>query len=290
MDFSNVAHAMLLGKGKPFEVATYTPEPVADDTLEQDLSESVSDEGKGKRPKAKRTAKPKDPPPNGPLGTPEWRDWRRGDAQAAREAIAARGAIALLPKDQRFLEQAVTRLRGELALYGYEFDGESEAGIEWSEFAADGSEVSCRGLIDHWRPKQCAILDLKMMHSAHTESCRRHIVAYGGDIQAAAYISAVERIHPELAGRVSFTFLCCELSTGVVTPVLFGGSMKVLGGARWKRAVDTWAVCLATDTWPAYVDAPVVLDAPEWAIKQEMMNLYGHEPESVGVDERDFGR
>lgn len=148
--------------------------------------------------------------------------------------------------------------------------GEVEKGIAWVEHADDGIEVECCGKVDMLRLDAGTIYDLKTCRSAHPEACQRHAIAYGADIQAAAYLSAVAKVRPELEGRLRFEWVFVEADTGAVTRMTLGGSMRALGEAKWKRAVNTWARCLRTGEWPAYTTAPVVAEAPAWALENEM--------------------
>lgn len=275
----NVLHAMLLGVGKGFAVAEYTPPQTADEQLAgivdryEETGEIPDDEPEAPPTKGrkKKPAKPPEAPPLGPFGVPEWPDWRRGDAQKAKAAIVARGLIPLLPKHKRIYEAQARRLLANIEALGIRLDGVSEAGIAWTEQTTDGSgdTVECMGALDHWHARTATIYDLKIVRSAHPDACRKHLLVYGGDIQAAAYTSAVESVHPELQGRTRFVFLFCELSSGAVTPVTLAGDFAHLGRMRWQRAVNTWARCLRENHWPAYTEGPITLAAPEWAIAAE---------------------
>lgn len=281
MDRGSVIHAMLLGVGKGFAVAEYSPEPTADDALAGIVDREADGEVPDVEPEAspepakkgrkKAPPKPPEPPPVNPhTGKPEWQDWRRGDAQKAKAAIRARGLIPLLPKHARIYQAQAAKVADAIEALGIRLDGVSEPGIVWYEQAENGDDVECWGALDHWSPKTATIYDLKIVRSAHPEACRKHLLTYGGDIQAAAYTSAVEQVHPELAGRTRFVVVFCELHSGAVTPVTLAGDYAQLGRMKWARAVNTWARCLRTGHWPAYVEQTIAMSAPEWAIAEEM--------------------
>ena len=279
MDLGTIVHELLLGNGKGFAVAEYT-EASADEDLAalvdryEETGELPGEEpaelpAKGKKPRKKKPVEP--PPIAKETGRPEWQDWKRGDAQRARAAIRSRGLVPILPKHHRMALAGAKKLRAECERLGFPFDGESEVAIEWSEIASNGDEVTCWGALDHVLigARGAHIYDLKILESAHPRAVRQHLHAFGGDIQAAAYTRAVEALHPHLAGRISFTFLACEITTGIVTPVGLNGEFRRLGEIRWQRAVDTWAHCLRTDTWPAYVTERIELDPAPWALAEE---------------------
>ncbi len=222
MELGTMAHAMLLGKGRPIVVLDFP-------------------------------------------------DYKTKAAQAAKKEAITKGEIPILATKEPNLRANVERVRSTLLKMGYEFDGVSEAGVSWFETTTDGEDVECWGALDHWRDRQRTILDLKFVRSAHVDACRRHIWFFGGDIQAAAYTSAVEKIHPELTGRVTFVLLFAELTSGAVTPVPVKGGFESLGHMRWQRAVDTWDRCLRDGTWPAYVDGPTQIEPADWMITAELM-------------------
>jgi len=222
METGTIAHAMLLGKGKPTTVLDFP-------------------------------------------------DYKTKAAQTAKKEAYARGEIPILAAKEPKLRANVERVRLNLSKMGYDFDGVSEAGVSWFETTTDGEDVECWGALDHWRERRRTILDLKFLRSAHVDACRRHIWFFGGDIQAAAYTSAVEKIHPELTGRITFVLLFAELASGAVTPVPIKGGFEALGQMRWQRAVDTWARCLRDGTWPAYVDEPTEIEPADWMITAELM-------------------
>lgn len=203
--------------------------------------------------------------------TLDFPDYKTKAAQAAKKEVYARGEIPILASKESKFRANVERVKLNLSKLGYEFDGVSEAGVSWFETTTDGEDVECWGALDHWRERQRTILDLKFVRSAHVDACRRHIWFFGGDIQAAAYTSAVENVHPELTGRTSFVLLFAELATGAVTPVPIKGGFESLGNMRWQRAVDTWARCLRDGTWPAYVDGPTQIEPADWMITAEFM-------------------
>lgn len=286
IELGTLAHELMLGKGRGFEVAEYVAPPTADESLAALVEQFDADQGvalssdappestkqaKAKGGRKRKPLAPLDPPPMGPDGRPEWPDWRRKDAQSARSAIRARGLLPVLPGTLRAAKAGVARCHKRmLDDFGIVLDGESEIAIEWGEYASDGDEVTCWGAIDHYKHKLGVMYDLKFVRSAHPKSCAAHIVAYGGDIQAAAYLRAFEQRYPDMAGRLSFVFLFCELGSGAVTPVPMSGSFLQLGNMRWRRAIDTWSRCLRTNRWPAYVTEPVALEAPEYAMAEEM--------------------
>jgi len=196
-------------------------------------------------------------------------DFRTKAAREARDAARAEGLLPVLLKDLDAAEAVAIELRKRFAEYGVALDGQKEIVVTWSETADDGSEVLCRGMMDHVAIP--IIDDLKSCRSAHPLACQRHVDGYGYAIQHAAYVSAIEKLHPELAGRVSMRFVFYELEPPfAVTPVRLSGAFRELGHRRWRRAINAWARCLREARWPAYVDGWTELEPPPWALSQDV--------------------
>lgn len=199
-------------------------------------------------------------------------DWRTKAARERRDELVAAGKVPVLARDHAEVALAVDVWRLRLHEAGVVLSGQSEVAVEW---AADG--VLCRGMMDHlithYRPGAGAIYDLKTTTaSCHPEACARRAVDHGLDLQAAAYLEAVEALHPEAAGRVHYAWLWVELEPPhAVTVATPSGAMLALGRAKWRRAREVWQRCLSSSRWPGYTDgAQAVLEPPQWAIAAEI--------------------
>lgn len=196
-------------------------------------------------------------------------DWKTKIAREDRDAARAAGKIPVLTADFEEARDAADSIRQQFEKFGVVLDGESETTAFWTETTRDGRTVQCRGMQDHL--KLPTIYDLKSCRSASIGACQRHVDSYGYAIQRAAYVSAIEKIRPDLAGRVDFVFLFFELKFPfAVTPVRLTGEFRELGERRWRRAVDMWERCLREDSWPGYTETIVDLDPPRWALANDM--------------------
>lgn len=196
-------------------------------------------------------------------------DWRTRAAQQARDEARAAGKIPALLADVEGATEDADEIRRQLAQFGITLDGESEMVALWTEEADDGTEVNCRAMIDHLLPP--VIYDLKSCRSAHPIAMQRHIIGYGYHIQAHAYQRALAAVDRSLTGRTDFVFLFTELEPAVtVQPARLDGSMRVLGERQWRRAINLWAACRASGTWPGYADGIVNVEAPPWALHQDL--------------------
>jgi len=201
-------------------------------------------------------------------------DWRTKAAKEARDQARSAGALPILKHKLIEAKDAAERIRSRLVKeWGIRLDrGKSEVVVVWKELADDGTEVLCRGQLDHlYLTKNAAnILDLKCGGCAAPDFCVRQMVPMGYDIQRAAYVRAIESLYPHLAGRVEFGFAFCEADEpNAVTLVQAYGSLRELGERRWRRAVNTWARCLKSNEWPTYTRSVVMADAKPWDLERE---------------------
>lgn len=214
-------------------------------------------------------------------------DFRTKKAQQERDEARAAGRIPLLEKQRDKLAATCEGIRASLAL------GDPENGVEpinlddyhtevtalWFEEVPEG-EVSCRARLDLLRRDAQDILDLKFTYSAEPGGFARSMVPCGYDIQHAAYVSAVERSNPRLAGRVTLRFLAIEPAPPYCWHVQrVAGSMATLGLQRWTRACRTWRKCLDSGNWPMYTAD--LAEAWDRDIEREILlsiNLFGEAP------------
>lgn len=202
------------------------------------------------------------------------KDYRTKAAQYDRDLARDEGRIPLLAREQGDLVETVEALRKELLYKGIELEGQFERVVAWEEQTLRGP-VLCRGRLDCPMLDRPApvIYDIKSCHSAHPEAIRQHVVGYGYDTQRAAYMSAVEKIRPELAGRVEYLWIFFEVMPAgsprrvLVTVAEAAGSMRELGERKWQNACEIWADCLATDRWPAYSESTVRVEARHWELE-----------------------
>lgn len=207
-------------------------------------------------------------------------DFRTNAAKTARDAARAAHRVPVLAKVYDAACALADDVGAQLRALGIDLaTGESEVSVEWTETTDDGTDVLCRGRMDHLWLDRGLILDLKTCQSAHPRAVTKHVEAYGYHIQRAAYVSAMNKIRPDLAGRNPdpFTFVFCETlpaaskRRAIVQPVKLDALFRETGERRWKRAVETWARCIATDEWPAYAPTgeTMVVEAPGWTLAEE---------------------
>jgi hypothetical protein len=129
-------------------------------------------------------------------------DWRTAAARQARDEARAKDRIPILAKEMAGLSAMVDPIRERLsALHGGAFLTEQTA--IWRSFPGGWR----RARIDTVSTDRCLIVDYKTTEAlVDASSCERRIADMGLQMQAAAYVEAVETLHPELQGRVRFIF------------------------------------------------------------------------------------
>lgn len=201
----------------------------------------------------------------------EARDWRTDKAKAQREAIRADDKIPVLADAFRDYERVTEILRVRIADHGIVFSrNNTELTMVWE---SDG--VLCRGRLDHFDRETFVIDDLKTCETAAPKKIRASMVNFGADVQHAAYTEGVGCVFPEAVGRVTMRYVFVEVEFPYDVVVAFPeGSMRELGERKWKRAKERWGPCLAAGTeisnWPGYSLTPVGIEAPAWALTQDM--------------------
>jgi hypothetical protein len=179
-------------------------------------------------------------------------NFKKKAAQELRDAAVEAGRVPIIESRYQELVFAADAIRTNLANCGVVLDGESEVPVEWREQGFDG-DVLCRGLLDHVKLENGVVYDVKKIVSADDRTCAMHCYTYGYDIQRAAYVSAVEKLAPQFAGRVDYQILFCELEAPyAVNPFRMDLEFIRMGEQRWHRAVALWERCLREDRWPPY--------------------------------------
>ena len=206
-------------------------------------------------------------------------DYKTKAAQQARDAALAGGKTPILEHELVDAQAVAESARKACNDAGLSLSGDWERVIMWDD---DG--VQCRGLLDHIdltaRPY---ILDLKTCSNANPKQLGKKIVDEGYDIQAAAYLSAVAKIRPDLAGRIPFFFCFIETSGKYLSSIVQPDeSMLHLGRMRWKQAKRMWGHYLAEygmKPWPGYARGITTVYPTNWQVQEATLDLEFDEPE-----------
>ena len=118
---------------------------------------------------------------------------------------------------------------------------------------------------DFYREDLGIILDLKTTGSAHPDAFARSVVDYGYHAQEAIYSDTWRSLGKPVEG---FVFLAVEKETPFAFAVYeLPPSIVEEGRAMMRKALDTYAACRASDSWPAYGDGVQELSFKRWAYR-----------------------
>lgn len=198
-----------------------------------------------------------------------FKDWRTNDAKDAAKAARTAGKVPIKTADFERANLAAESIRVELSKRGIILDGASELAVTWEEETEHGI-VICKAMFDHAWLETGRILDLKLTENAAPWVIERNSESMGYAIQWAAYTRALAALRPSLSGKSDFLFAFGETDSPFAMNLTRpDGMFRELGERRWRRALTTWAECVATDTWPAYGDGINQLSPPAWALRNE---------------------
>ena len=192
--------------------------------------------------------------------------WRTNAAKQAREEAENRGAIAVLREKHDEAEAIANELRATLFDRGVNLnDGAAQVRCEWTS-----SGVACKGFIDllflGGDDGTATIYDLKTCENAAPDALKLDLRS---SLQAAAYVEAIETMHPEYLGRTSMKFIFAEADGADLTIAEPDGMLKSLGESRWRRAVQLWGECLKTSRFPGYPKEVARLAAKPWEMTED---------------------
>lgn len=196
-------------------------------------------------------------------------DWRTKNAQLLRDTARAEGKAPVLTHEAEQILGMADALR-EHPLAGQIFNpdrGRPEQTLLWRD---PPTGVWCRALID-WLPdptgRRLILADYKTARSAKPEEFARAAKDYGYAQQADHYLTGVTEL--DLAERPAFVFVVQEKTPPyVVTVIELDATALAIGRFLNRRAITTYAECLATDRWPGYSDDVELTSLPAWYTRQ----------------------
>lgn len=202
------------------------------------------------------------------------KDFRTKAAKERREAARKAGKIPLLTET---LQKA--RAIADIIQYSVEDypepipfrTGVPERVLIWQEGA-----IWCRARVDWLHLDFKTIDDLKTTgENGHPAEFSRKLYDKGLDLQVAFHTRGVQALFKELP---DFRFLVVEDAPPHALS-LIGLAPDALDFAnhRMLTAIETWARCLRTGTWPGYARRVVYTDVPPWVQSRWQERIYYEE-------------
>jgi hypothetical protein len=192
-------------------------------------------------------------------------DWRTKAAQQQRDEAYASGAVPVLAREfaeVRAMAEALKRHDLARAL----LDPTRGSGEQSAFWVDDETDVWRRARFD-WLPDATGHLivpDYKTAACSSPAAFRRAAASFGYHQQASWYLDAVRALG--LAETASFIFIVQEKSAPYLVSIIELDSQAMkLGAEENRRAIDIFARCMRSDTWPGYHEGVALIGLPPWA-------------------------
>jgi hypothetical protein len=191
------------------------------------------------------------------------RDWRTSEAKAFRDEQREFGKIPLLLEQAGDVRSMVAEAHAQVAAHRAKpalfTDGKPERTLIWE----DELGAVCRARLDWLRDDYEAIDDYKTTSaSADPAAWTKTMYGIGGDVQVAFYMRGVERltgIKPVFRYVVQETYPPYALSVVDLAP-----SALAIANDKVERAIELWAWCLESNSWPAYDKRVASIEVPTY--------------------------
>ncbi|HET8681267.1 MAG TPA: PD-(D/E)XK nuclease-like domain-containing protein [Micromonosporaceae bacterium] len=200
-------------------------------------------------------------------------DWRTKAARQARDDAHAAGHVPLLTADHDTVQAMATALRGHPVAAALLDPARMwpEQTLIWRDHPTG---VWRRARLDTLpRPdtsmgSRMILADYKTTgKSADPDSIERAVHDHGYHIQAAWYLAGVEALG--LADTAAYLLIVQERDPPYLVTVaeIATGALRI-GRQLARRAINTYARCVAAGRWPGYCDDVAYVSLPAWALRQ----------------------
>jgi exodeoxyribonuclease VIII len=142
--------------------------------------------------------------------------------------------------------------------------GEVELTIIWRD---ESTGLMCKCRPDAVCAQYGAYADLKTTRDAKPENFRRQAFTLGYHLQLAYYLEGIRRFMPHIDVPVVLVVEKTAPFPVVVYDVTEG--LMAAGAAAFRQALDIYADCKRSGSWPGYSSGIELLDLPRWAASHE---------------------
>ncbi|GGG04411.1 hypothetical protein GCM10007304_18140 [Rhodococcoides trifolii] len=195
-------------------------------------------------------------------------DWRTKAAKEKREATHLAGMIPLLTHEVHQVHAMAAAIRQHPIASALLSTGGTPEESLYHRDPATGVMLRAR---PDWQIKignRYLIVDYKTSASAQPQAFGQKAFDYGYHSQDAWYVDAVTALG--IDDNPAFVFIVQEKTAPyLVSVVELDPEAVALGRRQNRRAINTYAECLATDTWPAWDQTIYPISLPKWAYNQE---------------------
>lgn len=202
-----------------------------------------------------------------PVTVVEADNWLTKAAKETRAAAYADGRIPVLAREWEQVQgmAAAIRQHPDASALLDPDHGQPEASLFWEDLHRPG--LWRRGRLD-WLPDtdggRLLVPDYKTCQSAEPRAIARSVANYAYHLQAAWYVDGIATLG--LAEDVAFLFIFQEKTPPyLITVCQLDLEAMRTGHVLAQRALDVYADCTATDTWPGYTSDVELISLPGWA-------------------------
>jgi len=195
-------------------------------------------------------------------------DWRGKAAREARAEAEAAGRVPLLREDYARAEAMAEAVLSH-PVAGALFDparGRPEQTLVWQD---EELKVWRRAMVDHLPHddgRRPILADLKTTTDAAPASVSKAVARYGYHCQAAWYLDGYRAL---VGGDPAFLFVFVEREPPHLVSVIELDQHALIVGAELnRRALQIYAECKATGTWPGHSPEIELVGLPAWAARQ----------------------
>jgi hypothetical protein len=195
----------------------------------------------------------------------QFENFKTKAAQEWRDGVEASGRVAVLPPayEEGMRIAGAVRARAAQGIDNTPFDINAvhEVTAIWKE-----KGCYCRARYDVLNVGDYAdIWDYKSCADVSDRGIERSIVKYGYHIQAAFYLRGLETLMPKYRGRTSFVFVFFETTAPyAVRRVTLQPSWLTAASAKVNEAINLWAHCIETNTFPLTPPDTLKLELPAY--------------------------
>jgi len=195
----------------------------------------------------------------------DYRDYKKNEAKAARDAALAAGKIPMLKADLGKAQAIVAAAKKQLAARGLEdlADGNGDAEVA---IIANDAGLWTRCLIDFWSRDRFTLFDYKTTAALASPAAFAVTVSQMGyDFQDSWYRRCTSTAFPELAGRLDFVFAVQEIEPPfALSACRISGGDRTVADRKVETALSMWRECLGRNRWPGYPSEVQEIQLPEW--------------------------
>lgn len=200
------------------------------------------------------------------------KDWRKKDAQEARDEAHARGAVPLLRHQYERVQAmaAVLREHPVASRLLNPAHGRTEQTLVWRDAEMGVWRRAMLDYLPHPHPRRRLIVpDYKTADSAEPDAISRSVHTYGYHQQVDWYLDGVTSLGLASDGPPAMVLIVQETSEPyLITIVEPDREAMEIARTRNRKALDIYRTCVESGHWPGYSDDVLPVGLPTWAVYQ----------------------